>query len=197
MNTVLSTTNISLYTLPVAWINCIGPHIHALNLYSHYTGTSFKDSAHSISSRPSYSKDEEDYRFDRTQPRTFTSLISQNPHPALTRAVKARLHRLEAASTNGYENLGLFCASVVAANLGLLAMKSTRAGDVSKYVWWINVNSVGYVVCRIVYEKVYDRGVSGRARGGWFYAAVGCCFSMIIRAANVMRKLWGWDGYVG
>ena len=193
-NTYLSTNNISLYTIPIAWITCVGPHIHAINLYKDATGTSSKDSSTSTDSA-SEVREDSDYRFDKTNPRTLPSLIKANPHPALTPALKARLLRLEAASWNGYENLGLFCSAVVAANLGLVAKLLMKPGirgggdDVRGYVWWMNVHSIGYVMSRIVFKLVYDRGVSGFARGAWFYAGIACCVSLVVRAGGLLRKI--------
>ena len=197
-NVLLSTTNISLYTIPVAWLTCIGPHIQAIKLYEHLTGapsrdfSRFKPEANAAESASgSTPREDEDYRFDKTQPRTFLSLIDRNPHPAMTPGVKARLTRMEAASWNGYENLGLFCSAVVAANLGFVSLLA-RPGSGSftekgHYVWWLNVNSIGYVVCRVMFNLFYEYGFSGLARGGWFYAGVGCCFSLVVRAASVLR----------
>ena len=97
-NVLLFTTNISLYTIPVAWLTCIGPHIQAIKLYEHLTGapsrdfSRFKPEANAAESASgSTPREDEDYRFDKTQPRTFLSLIDRNPHPAMTPGVKARL----------------------------------------------------------------------------------------------------------
>ena len=199
-NILLCTTNISLYTIPIAWLTCIGPHIHAIKLYEHLTGAPSRDSSHfkpeanaPESASGSTPGEVEDYRFDKTQPRTFISLIKRNNHPAMTPGVKARLARMEAASWNGYESLGLFCSAVVAANLGIVSL-FVRPGNGSltekgSYVWWMNVSSIGYVVCRVMFNLYYEYGFSGLARGGWFYAGVGCCFSMVVRAASVLRTI--------
>lgn len=188
MSSFLSTTNISLYTIPCAWLTCTAPHIFSVKLYARVTNTPSKDSS---TAKPTDSKETEDYRFDHAQPRTFMSVVERNPHPALTPSVKGRLARLEAASWNGYENLGLFASAVVAANVGLLArsLSEPAAGDMERYIWWINVNSLGYLVSRFMFNLFYEHGFSGLVRAGWFYLGVVSCFGLVIRAAGALRYL--------
>jgi uncharacterized MAPEG superfamily protein len=180
-----TTNTLSLYTIPFAWLTCIAPHVYAIKLYEHVTKAPSKDSS-AINNTEFEAK--EDFRFDKAQPRTFMKLLDRNPNPALTVDMKGRLAGLEAASFNGYENLGMFSSTVVAAIVGLLALSLSKRAEpgIGNYVWWMNLNSVGYVLCRVVFNVFYERGMSGIARGAWFYASVGCCFGLLIRAANLL-----------
>ncbi|KAI9904663.1 hypothetical protein N3K66_001192 [Trichothecium roseum] len=80
--------NLSLYTIPAAFVLAQGPHLAAV-----------------ISAGKAY---------DNTDPRGFSSNIASSQ--AMTKAKKHRLTALHNASTNAYETLGFFAAAVVAAN---------------------------------------------------------------------------------
>lgn len=78
----------SFYAVPAAWALSIVPHFFAAGL----GGKSF----------------------DNRSPRSFTSSLQSNQ--TLNAATKERIIRAEGAQQNGFENLGLFAAAVVAGN---------------------------------------------------------------------------------
>jgi len=86
-------TNLSYYTVPVAWALCLAPHVYAIKLYDRLSPTQ---------------------KFDGANPRTFLAAIEANPD--LETPSRERLARAEGAQLNGFENLGFFAAGVVAAN---------------------------------------------------------------------------------
>ncbi|OQO10475.1 hypothetical protein B0A48_03772 [Cryoendolithus antarcticus] len=89
----LKTTNISLYTLPLAWLLCITPRMYSMRLFTSSTGRSM----------------------DTTLPRGLADR-ARTEGAALTAATRARILRAEAAQANGCENVGYFAAAVVAGN---------------------------------------------------------------------------------
>jgi uncharacterized MAPEG superfamily protein len=187
----LGTTNLSFYTIPAAYILCTAPHVYATILYSKTTGIKHGDS--SVDKETSISKDgqlQPTPYFDQTQPRTFLSTVDANPSPKLTPQVRQRIARAEAASANGYENIGFFSSAVVAANLGF-AVFSRKYPDVSteRKLFWINVLSFGYVVSRGVYTIEYTNGVSGFRRGGWFWTGVFIATSLFLGASHSMIEV--------
>lgn len=80
--------NQSLYTIPAAWVLAIAPHFYAASLGGK--------------------------AFDKRSPRSYTSSLKDDQ--TLDAATKQRIIRAEGAQQNGFENLGLFAAAVVAAN---------------------------------------------------------------------------------
>jgi uncharacterized MAPEG superfamily protein len=154
------------------------PHVYAFVTYDRI-----------IDTRQCDNDDAKKLKFQSTQPRTFLARLEANPHPALTPEVKQRLARSESASLNGYENLGFFAASVVAANIALIVVHANEGQSYASELYWVNANSVGYLLTRTLYNLVYIRGASGRKRGVWFYSSFGCACALFIHAGNALRKL--------
>lgn len=86
-------TNLSFYTVPLAWLLSIAPHFYAI-------------ATHDAKSSK---------KFDITQPRSLTASLDQNQ--SLDKATKDTIIRAEGAQQNGFENLGFFAAAVVAGNV--------------------------------------------------------------------------------
>jgi uncharacterized MAPEG superfamily protein len=97
MSSLISETNISLYTLPASWILCLLPRFYAAYLYTTST------------SKP----------IDLLLPRALAARASVDP--ALQHATRDRIVRAEAAQANGLENVGYFAAAVVAGNVAGLS----------------------------------------------------------------------------
>lgn len=85
-------TNVSLYTLPVAWLLCLAPRIYAAATY--YSSTS---------NSPNF-----------LHPRSLAQKAISDR--TLDTRSKNRIVRAEAAQANGLENVGYFAAAVVAGN---------------------------------------------------------------------------------
>jgi hypothetical protein len=85
--------------------------------------------------------------------------------------------------------LGFFAASVVAANISLIVVHANEGQSYAKELYWVNANSIGYLVARTFFNLFYVRGVSGRVRGVWFYSSFGCACALFIHAGNALRKL--------
>ncbi|KAI1503435.1 hypothetical protein F5X99DRAFT_425640 [Biscogniauxia marginata] len=76
-------------------------------------------------------------------PRTFSQdLENQNVPPIL----RGRLQRAEAAMNNGIENIPLFVAGVIAANVEGLDL------------WTLNILCLSYLLVRVIYTWVYIYG---------------------------------------
>ena len=82
-------TNYSFYAVPAAWLLAIAPHAYAIAVL--------------------------DKKYDNMQPRT--NVLKVDSDQTLDKATKARVIRAEGAQQNGFENLGLFAAAVVAGNI--------------------------------------------------------------------------------
>lgn len=84
----------------------------------------------------------------------------------------------EGAQQNGFENIGLFAAAVVAANVAKLD------------VGYVNMLSWGYIATRVVYTAVYLTNTSwglSNVRTGVFLGGVGLCMTMLVSAGNALR----------
>ncbi|KIX06169.1 uncharacterized protein Z518_04143 [Rhinocladiella mackenziei CBS 650.93] len=129
-------TNLSYYTVPVAWLLCIAPHIYAVKLYDR------------ISPK---------HEFDKVNPRSLLPTLESNPD--IDTSTKRRIARAEAAQWNGFENLGFFAASVVAANVSGME------------IFWVNSLSLAYIFSRVLFNVLYIKGVSGWVRSSVFHAS--------------------------
>jgi uncharacterized MAPEG superfamily protein len=184
----LWTTNLSLYTVPAAYILCVAPHVYKTKLYEKVTGIKASDSAEQIASRSD--NESKEFFFDKTQPRTFLATVNSNPNPDLTPEIKNRLARAEAASLNGYENIGFYAASVAAANLTLVVVHANKGGaGLRDQIFFTNILSLGYIATRIMYNIEYIGGVTGFRRGGWFWTGVLCATSLFVGSGNAIRSL--------
>lgn len=192
---ILSTSNISLYTVPAAWWLCMIPHAYAIVAYDLTIERGRKSASTKPSSDSKTANNKkpaaDDLKFDNTAPRTFMSRVEANTNPALTPALKSRISRADAASQNGYEGLGYFAASVVAANVSLIVVHANE-GPTAAFVnerWWVNAYAVGYLVARTVYSVVYTMGVPGPVRALPFYAGIWCASALFVKAGNALRVL--------
>ena len=120
-------TNLSLYTVPLAWILALSPRVYSMLTYA------------TFSSNPQIKRDAPHVHV----PRTFTTIaLSDSTLPAL---YQQRIIRAESASLNGIENLGLFAAAVAVGNW---------AGVDVRVLNWM---SVGYLLSRVVYNVIFVR----------------------------------------
>jgi len=150
-----TTRNFSLYTIPAAWVLCLLPHAYATSLYDSSSAQ----------------------KADMRNPRGMVASLSSNQ--SLSQATKDKISRAEAAQQNGFENIGLFAAAVVAGNAAGLDN------------WWLNVLSVGYVGSRVVYNIVYVGNTTKRlanVRTGTFLSGIGMIMSMFVMAGNKLRN---------
>ncbi|PSS16500.1 hypothetical protein M430DRAFT_19488 [Amorphotheca resinae ATCC 22711] len=144
------TSNYSLYTIPAAWVVALAPHAVTLAL------------AKSI---------------DKTAPRTYAKSLESDQ--TLDKATKAKIHRCEGAQTNGFENIGLFAAAVIAGNIAGLPAET------------LNTLSGGYILSRIVYNYIYITGTTeamASARTLAFFAGIGQVFALFIKSGNALRN---------
>jgi uncharacterized MAPEG superfamily protein len=86
-------SNYSFYTVPIAYIFALMPHVFAVRTY---TAASKKE-------------------FNMKQPRGFTASVQSDQ--SIDSLTKGRILRAEAAHANNMENVSLFAAAVVAGNL--------------------------------------------------------------------------------
>jgi uncharacterized MAPEG superfamily protein len=191
MTTFLSTRNISLYTVPAAWWLCMVPHVYAFLTYDRLlspsqsegkSDTRTTEQSDSTDARPEKSEE----RFNTTSPRTFLSLLANSPLP---KHQKDRLFRAEAASQNGYENLGFYAAAVAASNLAMIVVHANEGGGsaaFAKEVWDVNVSCLGYLATRVAFGWVYIEGWSGVGRGFWFYLGLGVVSRLYIKAGMAL-----------
>ncbi|KAJ4415141.1 hypothetical protein N0V82_007511 [Gnomoniopsis sp. IMI 355080] len=145
------TRNYSLYTIPAAWVVAIAPHFYAASLGGK--------------------------TFDNRSPRTYTSSLKDTQ--SLDAATKQRIIRAEGAQQNGFENVGLFAAAVVAANIAKVDN------------WTLNALSGGYLVSRVLYNLVYINNESesmANARSATFLSGIGMIFTLFIKSGNALRN---------
>ena len=151
MASLIPTQNLSLYSIPLAWLLSLGPHVYATTLHDSRSAQ----------------------KFDNSSPRKLIPSLSSNQ--SLDTTTKETIIRAEAAQQNGFENLGLFAAAVVAANVAKVDS------------WWVNVLSLGYLGSRAAYNVLYVRGAGG-ARTVVFLGGVGVIFTLFIQAGNKVRN---------
>jgi uncharacterized MAPEG superfamily protein len=146
--------NYSLFAIPISWTLALAPHVYATQLYQR------------ASSR----------QFDNRQPRTLTKIVAESQ--TIDSTTKGRIIRAEMAQQNGFENVGLFAAAVVAGNMAQLDHT------------WLNVLSFGYVISRVIYNIVYVHNTTAAlaaTRTMVFTSGAGMIWTLFIMAGNKLR----------
>ena len=80
---------------------------------------------------------------------------------------------------NGFDNIGLFAAAVVAGNVAGLSPRV------------LNGLSLGYIVSRVVYTWVYignETKMLANARLVTFFSGMAMVFTLFIKAGNKLRR---------
>lgn len=95
----MSTLNISLYLVPLAWLLAMLPRVYSLTAYA----------AHSKAQNPDAMK---------KNPRSIPAIVAADK--TLSPQARDRILRAESAMINGYDNLGLFAAAVCVGNVARL-----------------------------------------------------------------------------
>ncbi|CCG82564.1 Predicted protein [Taphrina deformans PYCC 5710] len=148
----MSTTNYSLYTIPVAWVLSIAPHFYAASL------------ANKVG------------KFDNTNPRNSTEKLKAK----MSAAQLGMYQRAEAAQQNGFENIGLFAASVVAANVARVPVST------------VNSLSLFYLASRVVYNLLYINTESlpiSNVRSVVFVGGIVSIMTLFVKAGNALNLL--------
>jgi uncharacterized MAPEG superfamily protein len=166
-------SNYSLYSIPVAYFLSFMPHVVAMLKYK--TATKKK--------------------IDMINPRTFIATVSANP--ALDSRSKNRILRAEAASANGFENMSLFAAGVVAGNVALVArnagsLNGASGGDQTfDLAYWLNRLTATWLALRFVYNHVYiyQDLVPQPFRPLVYFSSLGCIMAMFVLAGNEIRGM--------
>ena len=151
----LTRDNISLNTIPLAWAICLVPRMWGRWTFNKAAG---KD-------------------MDTRHPREFSKQAAEDS--SLDEKTRGRILRAEAAMANGFENIGLFAAAVVAGNVAKLPPKL------------LNGLSLGYIVSREVYMWIYicnDTKLLAAGRALAFFGGIGTIFTLFIKAGNKLRN---------
>ncbi|KAL1306396.1 hypothetical protein AAFC00_005103 [Neodothiora populina] len=141
------TRNLSLYCIPAAWVLSIIPHFYAASLG----------------------------KFDNKYPRGYIKAVEADQ--AVDKATKGKILRAEAAQQNGFENVGLFAAAVVAGNIAKLDN------------WTLNALAGGYLASRVAYNLIYitnETDAMANARTMAFLSGVGMIFTLFIKSGNAL-----------
>jgi len=152
INTFDLTRNYSIYAIPAAWMMAVLPHAYATSLHDKKSPVK---------------------KYDNCNPRTLLPSLDKNQ--SLDTETKQTIIRAEAAQQNGFENLGLFAAAILAANMAKVDS------------WWLNVLSFGYLGSRAVYNVLYISG-AGVPRTVVFFSGLGMIFTLLIQAGNKVRN---------
>lgn len=156
--------------MPAAWVISIAPHLYASSLGKF-------DNKHP---RSYVSDTHQDQSIDKCTHR-FSPLLLSSMCTQLTlrKATKALINRCEGAQMNGFENIGLFAAAVVAGNIAKLDN------------WTLNALSGGYLAVRVVYTALYINGTTdamANARTATFLTSVGLVWTLFIKSGNALRS---------
>ncbi|KAL9076179.1 MAG: hypothetical protein Q9161_001226 [Pseudevernia consocians] len=155
MASLPATPGLSLYTIPIAWILSLLPHLYAVKTYE--TASSKK--------------------FDNTQPRSLIGTVAADQ--SLSKATKDTIIRAEGAQQNGFENLGIFAAGVVAGNVAALDPA------------YLNALSMAYIASRVAYNLVYINNTTlavANVRSVVYISSSVLIFTMFLSAGNAMRR---------
>ncbi|KAF7846300.1 hypothetical protein BT93_L4652 [Corymbia citriodora subsp. variegata] len=140
--------NYSLYAIPAAWILSLAPHFYAVQLG----------------------------KFDNRNPRSYTKSLESDQ--SIDAETKGRIQRAEGAQQNGFENVGLFAAAVVAGNIAKLDN------------WTLNALTGGYLASRVLYNLLYINNTTdgaANARSAVFVSGIAMIFTLFIKAGNALK----------
>lgn len=155
MTSFLSTPGLSFYAIPVAWALSLTPHLYAVKVYERASSK----------------------KFDNTQPRSLTSTIGSDQ--SLDKDTKNTIIRAEGAQQNGFENLGLFAAAVVAGNAVALETQ------------YLNVLTGAYIASRCLYNLIYLNNTTpalANIRSCVYIASSAIIFTLFVSTGNQMRR---------
>ncbi|CZR64805.1 uncharacterized protein PAC_14704 [Phialocephala subalpina] len=114
--------------------------------------------------------------FDNRSPRTYADNVAKDQ--TLDKATKALILRSEGAQTNGFENLPLISTAILAGNLAGLPSST------------LNTLSFSYLATRVLYNFIYINNTSlamANLRSVVFVTGVGICFTLFVKAGNVLK----------
>jgi uncharacterized MAPEG superfamily protein len=92
---------------------------------------------------------------------------------------KAMIHRCEGAQVNGFENLGLFAAAVLAGNFAGLPAET------------LNLLSGGYLASRALYNLIYITHTTeamAKARTLTYFSGIGLIMTLFVKSGNILRE---------
>eukprot|EP01111_Echinosteliopsis_oligospora_P018371 TRINITY_DN838_c0_g1_i1.p1 TRINITY_DN838_c0_g1~~TRINITY_DN838_c0_g1_i1.p1 ORF type:complete len:167 (-),score=33.21 TRINITY_DN838_c0_g1_i1:57-536(-) len=151
MNGVIAGINLTYYAIPAAWVISIVPHFYAIRLFTKSSGK----------------------EFDNANPKDL--LPSTKSNPLIPDQTKQKIARCESAAANGFENLPLFAAAVVASNVAKVPTRTTH------------LIVAGYLASRVIYNILYirtDDPKKGAVRSVFYTVGAGFLFSLFIMAGR-------------
>ncbi|CAF9910099.1 MAG: hypothetical protein GOMPHAMPRED_006954 [Gomphillus americanus] len=161
-----TTRNLSLYSIPAAWVLSIIPHFYAASLGA----------------------------FDNKSPRSYTKDAAGDQK--LDKSTKDAIIRAEGAQQNGFENIGLFAAAVVIGNVAKLdnSTLNTLSGAylASRVVYnLLYINGTTDFLGKLnKFEQCADLGLieAANLRSGTFLTGIGIIWTLFIKSGNVLRN---------
>lgn len=87
--------------------------------------------------------------------------------------------RAEGAQTNGFENMGIFAAAVVAGNMAGLPAQT------------LNLLSGGYIASRVLFNLIYinhTTELGAAARSVTFFTGLGFVMTLFVKSGNALRE---------
>lgn len=147
----LTTTNLSFETIPIVWLISIAPRFWSRRVYKKAVNKSM----------------------DVHHPREFSKTIANDK--TLDARTQGQLLRAEAAVANGFDNIGLFAAAIVAGNAAGLDVKL------------LNGLTLGYALSRVLYNFVY---IMNHAPGRLFayFSGLGMVMALFIKAGHNFKE---------
>ncbi|WWD17031.1 hypothetical protein CI109_101468 [Kwoniella shandongensis] len=147
--------NLSFYSIPVAWVLALAPHAYAMSLYN----------AEKANGTPDW---------DICMPRKNISHVKESK---MSPAAQDMYLRAESAQENGFANIPLYAAAILAGNFARLSPST------------LNTAAGIYLLSRVAYNLVYINNTSvfwGNVRTGVFLTGIFTCFTLFVKAGNVL-----------
>ncbi|KAK8864648.1 hypothetical protein IAR55_001898 [Kwoniella newhampshirensis] len=145
--------NLSFYSIPVAWALALAPHAYAMTLYN----------AEKSATAPEW---------DICMPRKNISNVKD---AKMSPASQDKYLRAESAQENGFANIPLYAAAIIAGNLARLSPST------------LNTAAGVYLASRVAYNVIYTTNTSkfmGNVRTATFLTGVFTCFTLFVKAGN-------------
>ncbi|WVQ99668.1 hypothetical protein IAU59_006807 [Kwoniella sp. CBS 9459] len=145
--------NISLYAIPVMWATSIAPHFYAISVFNRERAPGTPE-------------------WDNREPRKN---VEKFKAAKLSPSASETYERAEAAQSNGFENLPLFAAAIVAGNAARLPTST------------LNTAAAVYLASRIVYNVIYltaSNKFTANLRSVTYLTGIATVMTLFVKAGN-------------
>ncbi|WVF71195.1 hypothetical protein IAT40_005995 [Kwoniella sp. CBS 6097] len=149
--------NLSFYAIPVMWVTSIAPHFYAISVYNSERAAGTEE-------------------WDNREPKKNLEKVKS---AKLSPSAAEKFERGEAAQNNGFENLPLFAAAIVAGNVARLPTST------------LNIAAGVYLASRVAYNVIYitnSTKFAANLRSVTYLTGIATVMTLFVKAGNAFSS---------